>query len=146
MTAKSTTGQAAPKSTSSKSKSTKPLRSTTKTVSKRPVTAKAKPAAKTGTAAAETEVEAPDMAKKELVRRMVEQTGMKTGEARRALDASLSVLGDALRDGFNVSAAPMGKVRIMRQKKTPNGDLVICRIKLKDPQPKQAEAAPEETS
>lgn len=141
MTAKSTPKSEKPKTTAPDPKPSKPLRAKTKTVSKRPVTAKAKPQKADSKPAAGAETELPDMAKKELVRRMVEETGMKTGEARRALDASLSVLGGALREGVNVSAAPMGKIRIMRQKRTPNGELVICRIKLKDPKPKEEGAA-----
>lgn len=119
----------------------KPKRSSTKTVSKRPVAAKApatksavakSPNLKIDTTATGGEVERPDIPKKELVQRMVDETGMKAGEARRALDAVLSVLASGLREGADISAAPLGKIKIIRSKETANGDLVVCRIKLKD--------------
>ncbi|WP_425454427.1 hypothetical protein [Litoreibacter meonggei] len=58
---------------------------------------------------------------------------MKKGDARRALEATMAAMSDALREGNNLSLAPLGKMKISRTKDTPNGKLVVLRIKLKDP-------------
>jgi len=148
--------QAAPKNSKPKSSpkpsskpGAKPVRSSTKAVSKRPAGTKAaasKPAKESAASAKSSaekaklatfssnrapEPEPREIPKKELVQRMMDETGMKAGDARRALDATLKVLADGLREGANISAAPLGKIRITRSKETANGDLVVCRIKLK---------------
>lgn len=147
MTAKSTGKSKTPTPKPAAAKNTKPdatkkpLRTSTKAVSKRPAKTQKTAAASIEPKADAVEPEALELSKKELVERMVEQTGMKTGEARRALDATLTVLASGLREGANLAAAPLGKIRIMRQKETANGDLVICRIKLKDPKPASPKTA-----
>ena len=79
--------------------------------------------------------DAPELTKKEMVARMVAQSGMKKGDARRGLEATMAALSDALREGNNLSLAPLGKIKIARSKDTPNGRLVVLRVKLKDPVP-----------
>jgi hypothetical protein len=79
--------------------------------------------------------DANELSKKELIERLVRDTGMKKGEARRAMDAVLTVLRGALEEGANMNAAPLGKIKIARTKETENGQLTICRIKLKKPVP-----------
>ncbi|EPX79140.1 hypothetical protein thalar_01963 [Litoreibacter arenae DSM 19593] len=66
---------------------------------------------------------------------MVANSGMKKGDARRALEATMEALAGALREGNNLSLAPLGKIKIARTKDTPNGKLVVLRAKLKDPKP-----------
>lgn len=118
------------------SASTTATRSSTRAASQKPVATKAKPVP------AQSENDTPEITKKELIARMVQESGMKPGEARKALDATLSVLRSALREEGEISAAPLGKIRVTRKKATKNGDLVVCRIKLKDPKP--ASDAPDE--
>ena len=78
--------------------------------------------------------DAPELSKKDLIERLVRDTGMKKGDARRSLDAVLSVLNGAISEGYNLSAAPLGKVKITRSKETANGKLAVCRVKLKKPE------------
>ena len=118
----------------------KTKRSTTRAASTTPkAAAKAKSVLpKVVTSAGEAgKVDAPELTKKEMVERMVAQSGMKKGDARRALEATMSALSDALREGNNLSLAPLGKMKISRTKETPNGKLVVLRVKLKDPVPTQ---------
>ncbi len=82
-----------------------------------------------------SDADAVELSKKDLIERLVRDTGMKKGEARRAMDAVLTVLNGALAEGSNMNAAPLGKIKIARTKETENGQLAICRIKLKKPEP-----------
>ena len=78
--------------------------------------------------------DAPELTKKEMVERMVASTGMKKGDARRALEATMAAVAQALREGYNLSLPPLGKVKIARTKDTPNGKMVVLRAKLKEPE------------
>lgn len=115
-------------------------RSKTKAVSTRPTAvarktaARPKPAAKPQLAAVEPDVPRKELKKKELIDRITAKSGMKRGEVRTTLDATLTVLRQALREGCDLSMAPLGKLKIAREKETPNGKLVVCRVKLKDPE------------
>lgn len=66
---------------------------------------------------------------------------MKKGDARRALEATMEAVAQALREGYNLSLPPLGKVKIARTKETPNGKMVVLRAKLKDPAVVAANAA-----
>ncbi len=109
------------------SNSTAPKRSTTKAVVTKPTA---------GTKAVKPAVvkvaEPGEVTKKDLIERLATESGMKEGEARRALDATLSVLAGAISEGDKISAAPLGKMKIVKKKDTPNGELVVIRLKLKD--------------
>ncbi|MFK7752550.1 MAG: hypothetical protein AB8B51_08365 [Sedimentitalea sp.] len=63
----------------------------------------------------------------------MEESGMKKGEARHAVDAMLIVLHGAINEGLDIAAAPLGKIKIVRKKETPNGELAVLRVKLRDP-------------
>lgn len=114
------------------------LRSKTKAVSTRPTAARKTTTATTPKLATPTLVSVDtsekrtELEKKDLIDRIAEESGMKKGEVRTALDATLIVLRQALQDGSNLSIAPLGKLKIAREKQTPNGKLVVAKIKLKD--------------
>lgn len=74
-----------------------------------------------------------ELSKQELLERITTESGMKKGEARAALDAVLTALRGALAEGLDISAAPLGRIRLVRKKDTPNGELAVLRVKLKDP-------------
>ncbi|WP_298290768.1 HU family DNA-binding protein [uncultured Litoreibacter sp.] len=116
-----------PKKPSSGAK-TAPKRSTTKAAIKKPTAA----AKATKAAVEEKAVSTGELSKKELVERMVLESGMKKGDARRALEAVLGVVRSAIIEGKDISAAPLGKIKIARKKQTPNGELAVLRVKLKD--------------
>lgn len=75
--------------------------------------------------------EAPEISKKELLERVVDESGMKRSDVRQVLDATLRVLGTAIGEGATIAAAPLGKIKVTRSKETPNGKLAVCRVKLK---------------
>jgi len=124
------------KSTTSADKKAAPRRSTTKAAVRKPVAAKASAASEAIKPAAKKEKQGPftatgELGKKELLEKVVAESGLKKGDARTALNAMLKVLHGALAEGKDISAAPLGKLRIARKKQTPNGELAVLRVKLK---------------
>ena len=129
------------KSKTTAEKKATPRRSSTKAAVKKPVAAKTKTAApKAVNSAAKNTAEpkfasAGELGKKELLERLVAESGLKKGDARTAMNALLKVLHGALSEGKDISAAPLGKLRIARKKPTPNGELAVLRVKLKADKP-----------
>ncbi len=125
-----------------------PKRSTTKAAIRKPVAAAkpkalrpAKPPKATKATKPAAKSENIELSKRQLLDRIVTESGMKKGDARTALDAVLAGLRNALADGHDISAAPLGKVRLVRKKDTPNGELAVLRVKLKDPKKMAANKA-----
>ena len=108
-----------------------PKRSTTKAAVKKPVAAAKHVASAKPSTAAELPLTG-ELSKKDLLERLVTESGMKKGEARNALNALLNVLHGALSEGKSISAAPLGKIKLTRRKQTPNGELAVLRVKLRD--------------
>ncbi|NNK79303.1 MAG: hypothetical protein HKP40_11380 [Litoreibacter sp.] len=96
-----------------------------KVVASQPVTA---PDSKTESSSVETVV----LRKKDLLEAVVAKSGLSKGNARRGLEATLDVIAEALADGSEISAAPLAKVRVTREKDTPNGKMLVCRVKLRE--------------
>jgi DNA-binding protein HU-alpha len=121
--------------------SKKPARSKTRAAATKPrATRKAaksavnNPIAEQAATAASEEIERVELSKKDLIERLVRDTEMKKGDARRALEAVLGVFAEALAEGANITASPLGKIKIARTKDTATGQLVVCRVKLKKPE------------
>ena len=70
--------------------------------------------------------------KKELLERIAAATSLKKSEIRPVLDATLEVLGDLIREGKDIAAPPLGRIKYTKEKDTPNGKLAVLRVKLKD--------------
>lgn len=70
--------------------------------------------------------------KPELLDEVVLRTGLKKREVKPAVEAALSVLGDALRDGAEVNVPPLGKLRIVKSKDLEGGAAVMT-LKLRTP-------------
>ena len=107
-----------------------------KTAAKTPKTVVSTKASAATAAVAPIEADKPvrdEVTKKELVASMVAATGMKKGDARRAMEATVTAIAEALNAGKDLSLPPLGKIKIARTKETPNGKLVVMRAKLKDP-------------
>jgi len=98
-----------------------PKRSTTKAAIKKPVAAAkakalkpAQPPAPPAPRAPNAKVKAKPLAKnveltkRQLLDRIVTESGMKKGDARTVLDAVLSGLRDAIADGHDIAASPLG--------------------------------------
>ncbi len=141
---KATKPAAKPKTVKAKAK---PVRSATKAATTKPRAAKARaarraaapkvvePAILTSVAPAFGGETAPKdgLSKKELLNRIAAECDMKRSDVRMALDATMKVLRQAILEGEDIAAAPLGKIKIARTKDTPNGKLAILRVKLKDP-------------
>jgi len=67
--------------------------------------------------------------KKELLERVTARAGVKRGTAKAVMEAVLEELRDILEDNGEVSAAPLGKLRVVRRG-TKAEDLRVCRVKL----------------
>lgn len=70
--------------------------------------------------------------KPELLDEVVLRTGLKKREVKPAVEAALSVLGDALRDGAEVNVPPLGKLRVVKSKDLEGGAAVMT-LKLRTP-------------
>lgn len=123
---KTATKAAAKPAGAAASKTAAPKRSRTKAAITKPVAAAKAARVVPATAAAPNELN-----KKALVERFMTESGMKKGEARKAVDAMLTVLHGAIGEGMDIAAAPLGKIKIVRKKETPNGELAVLRVKLR---------------
>ncbi|APX11237.1 hypothetical protein BWR18_05700 [Tateyamaria omphalii] len=81
------------------------------------------------------------MRKKELVEAVVARSGLKKKDVKPAVEATLAVLGDALKEGRTLNLEPMGKVKINREKMLASGRMMVARIRQRDPQPHDATEA-----
>jgi len=70
--------------------------------------------------------------KPELLDEVVLRTGLKKRDMKPAVEAALSVLGDALRDGAVVNVPPLGKLRVVKSKALEDGAAVMT-LKLRTP-------------
>lgn len=117
-TTKTTTSSKSTKST----KTTKPTATTAK-----PAATAAKPAA-AGVVAPELAVE---LKKKDLIDRVVKASGMKRGQVKPAVEATLAVLGDALQKGEDLNLEPMGKLKVKNEKDVGAAHIYSCRVRRK---------------
>ena len=74
-------------------------------------------------------VQQAEMRKKELIDQAVERSGLKKSAVKPAIEAALAVLGDALAEGRGLNLQPLGKIRVMRMKRTGNGVVINARIR-----------------
>ncbi len=146
MPTRSSTTKSKAKSTTA-SKTTTAKRTTTtraKTTAKKPatsVTAAAKAAVgKTSTAKPavvkpttvtklEPVVAGPALKKKELLDTVATKTGMKRAEVKKVVEAALTTMGLALQDSRDLNLQPFGTVKINRERKLPDGKVVVARIR-----------------
>ncbi len=143
--------------TSTRAKSTTTRKTTAKTATKTtaaktaakaaPKTAPKAPATPTPVVTAPTPVvSGPTLRKRELVDAVVKKSGIKKKDAKPVVEAMLQVLGAALQDGRELNLQPFGKVKINRERKRPEGKVIIARIRQSRdlPTTDHSEPAPEE--
>ncbi len=65
---------------------------------------------------------------KDLVARVVEQTGQRKGEVRRTVQAVLGVLSEALAADEELNVAPLGKLKVTRRKTTERGQVTVVKL------------------
>ena len=92
-----------------------------------PAKAAATPAADTAPKAAETP--AKDLKKPELIRRVVETSGMKKKDVKPVVEAMLKELGDALTNGETMNLQPFGKVQVNRTVDKGNGEVLVVKVR-----------------
>ena len=118
---------------------------TTKPAARRTVKVTPKTAADTATEAAEgTVAEMPetagtnekrgDLRMRAYLTAVTERSGLKRRDAKKAIEAALAVLGEAVADGRGVNLPGLGKVKVVKTKKQTNASLFVLRLR-------QAEAA-----
>ncbi len=75
----------------------------------------------------------PVMRKKELIDTVVTRSGMKKKDAKPIVDTMLAVLGEALVDNRELILPPMGRVKVRKEKKLPNGRVLVVKIRQTTP-------------
>ncbi|MEW2911654.1 HU family DNA-binding protein [Leisingera sp. JC11] len=72
---------------------------------------------------------APELAKKELIERAVERSGVKKKDAKPVVEAVLALLGEAVAEGRELNLKPFGKLRINRSQERSNGTVFVCKLR-----------------
>lgn len=95
-------------------------------------TAKPSEAAPTLTivSAAEPVLAGPMLKKKDIVERAAERSGLKRGEARKAVEAALDVLAEALLSGAELMVPPLGKIKVVKEKQAANARILTVKIRV----------------
>lgn len=75
----------------------------------------------------------PVMRKKELIDTVVTRSGVKKKDAKPVVDAVLAVLGEALADNRELILPPMGRVKVRKEKKLPNGRVLVVKVRQTTP-------------
>lgn len=87
-------------------------------------------------------VTGPTMRKRELIEAVVKKSGIKKKDAKPVIEAMLLVLGSALQDGRELNLQPLGKIKINRERKRPEGKVMIAKIRQARDLPTSEVAAP----
>lgn len=110
--------------------------STSKTTTRKTPVARKTPAKNpVATPSVETATEAPapsDLRKRELIEAVVLRSGVKKRDAKPVIEAMLAELGENLAAGRDLTLPPLGKVKVAREKDTPNGRVIVIRVRQND--------------
>lgn len=79
------------------------------------------------------------MRKKELTDTVVLRSGLKKKDVKPVVEMVLNVLGEALGDNRELNLPPFGRLKIRREKKLPNGRMVVAKIRQSTPSEKGAQ-------
>lgn len=63
--------------------------------------------------------------KPELLDEVVARTNLKKRDVKPAVEAALAVIGEALRDGADLTLPPLGKLRVVKSKELTEGAAVL---------------------
>lgn len=66
---------------------------------------------------------------KDLIDRVVEKSGAKKKDVKPVIDATLTVLGEALAAGEGLFLPPLGRLHVNRTKELATGDVLILKLK-----------------
>ncbi len=119
----------APKKTKS---STTKAATTTKAKAGAPAKPKAAPAAQSVKPsvvnAPEAVVVGPSLRKKELIDAVVQRTGLKKRDVRPVVESMLGVVGEALAEGRELVAQPLGKLKVHKKKTTSSKRILFAKV------------------
>lgn len=152
-TAKPTTKKTAPKATAKKStkapinvtaaaKAASGKPAPTKAAATKAAPAKPAPVKPATVTKLEPVVAGPALRKKELLDTVALKTGIKRAEVKKVVEATLAVMGLALQDSRDLNLQPFGTVKINRERKLPDGKVVVTRIRQARDLPQDDAAAP----
>ncbi|WP_212526049.1 HU family DNA-binding protein [Actibacterium sp. MT2.3-13A] len=71
----------------------------------------------------------PVLRKKDLIERVVTQSGLKKKDVRPVVEATLAVLGEALSQQERLNLPPFGKLTVNRRKALANGEVLNARVR-----------------
>lgn len=69
------------------------------------------------------------MRKRDLIDRVVEQSGVKKKDAKPAIEAALAILGEALSNEEQLNLPPLGKIMVNRKKELDNGEVLVVKLR-----------------
>lgn len=65
---------------------------------------------------------------RDILERVVDRSGMRKGEARTAIEATMAVIGEAIENGEDIDLPGFGKLKLQREKETPRGKAYVMRL------------------
>ena len=65
---------------------------------------------------------------RDILERVVDRSGMKKGEARTAIEATMAVIGEAIENGEDIDLPGFGKLKLQREKETQRGKAYVLRL------------------
>ncbi len=74
----------------------------------------------------------PELKKRELIDKVVRQSGLKKRDVKPAVEATLATLGAALAEGRELNVKPLGKVKVQRVRETGNGRVLVTKVRQPD--------------
>ena len=114
----------------------------TKTTATKTAPAKPAPVKPATVTKLEPVVAGPALRKKELLDSVALKTGIKRAEVKKVVEATLAVMGLALQDSRDLNLQPFGTVKINRERKLPDGKVVVTRIRQARDLPQDDAVAP----
>ena len=123
-TTRKTTTKKAPASVTAAAKA-----ATAKSTPAKPAPIKSAPVKPATVTKLEPVVAGPALRKKELLDTVALKTGMKRAEVKKVVEATLATMGLALQDSRDLNVQPFGTVKINRERKLPDGKVVVARIR-----------------
>lgn len=84
------------------------------------------------------------MRKRDLIDRVVEQSGVKKKDAKPAIEAALAILGEALSNEEQLNLPPLGKIMVNRKKDVDNGEVLVVKLRRSKQSVEAAQAPLEE--
>lgn len=84
------------------------------------------------------------MRKRDLIDRVVEQSGVKKKDAKPAIEAALAILGEALSNEEQLNLPPLGKIMVNRKKELDNGEVLVVKLRRSKQAVEEANAPLEE--